>query len=207
MTKKQSPKTPKTVTILKIVDHIIEVYKPLKAPILLMWRETINGFNLSLSENSPVWSRDDGSVHEHWKRFGPGVVRELDHKYHLTVVKVSRSIRKRLDHGQTPDRDDKRRTDEWYRGCLPGPNAEVMGIVLFPKGQQEDHPLVFYDRDRREKMQANGFENSVKSTERAKDCGTLSDDAVNEIHGHVIPVVKRALEDKYPLFSKQQVES
>lgn len=199
-------KTPKTITILKIVDHIIETYSPHRGPCLLMWRETMNSFNLKQSENFPAWTRDDRTVHEHWKRYGLGVVAELRHRYRMTIVKVNGHARKYLKHGGTPDRDDRCRTDAYYRSCLPSAANMVLGFVAFPRDTQQDHPLIVASLDRRGKTAATGLENAVIAVDTAADLGNLSGTARGEIREHVNGVVHRAIEEKLPLFPRKAIE-
>lgn len=200
-------KTPKAITILKIVDHIIETYSPHRGPCLLMWRETMNSFNLKQSENFPAWTRDDKSVHEHWKRYGPGVVAELKHRYRMTIVKVNGRARKYLKHGGTPDRDDRCRIDAYYKSCLPSAANMVLGFVAFPRDTQLDHPLIIASLDQRGKTSATGLENSVVAIDAANDLGNLSGQARQEIHGHVASIVRRAIEERHPLFPRAVEEN
>lgn len=196
-------KTPKTTTIERIVDYIIITFKPHENPCVLMWRETMNGFNREQSENYPLWVRDDKTVHESWKRFGPGVVSILNRKYKLTVVKVGARIRKYTRHGGLPDRDDKCRTDAYYRSCLPSSDAPVFGFVSFPRDIQQDHPLIVASLDRRGRATSTSLENHVVAVNTANDLGTLSAKEKEKNLGHVEAVVHRALEDRYPLFPKK----
>jgi hypothetical protein len=201
--KKKHRSTPKTVTEMAIVDHIVETYGPTKAPLVLMWRETMNNFNQKNWPRCPVWTRDDRACHEHWKKFGPGVVRELERRYKLTVVKVSGRIRDLVKHQAAPDRSGKR-TDAAYRECLPNSAEMTRGIVCFPRETQQDHPLIIADRDRRLRSSATGFGNASSAVDTANDLGVLSDDARREMRGHVIPTVERAIsENKYPLFPRE----
>src|SRR5208337_446321 len=117
----------KQLIVAQIADHITGAYKPHEKPIILMWRETMNGFNLSLNPDYPVWCRDDQSVHKHWKQWGQDVVSILREQHKLTAVNVSRVIRERRDHGDPPDRD-KRRTDAWYRSCLSSAFHMTFGV-------------------------------------------------------------------------------
>lgn len=192
-------KVQKHDTVKAITDHIIEQYKPQDVPIVLMWKETMNGFNLKLNEKSPVWNRDDRGVHEHWKRYGSGVVKALQERK-LTVVKVNRNIRDLVKHGTEPKRSGKR-TDERYCLCLPSPSNMTLGIVVFPRGAHQDHPLIVASRDHRAKAAANGVINAVDSVRAANDLGNLSEGKRDEITVTTRSTIdKKFNEVKYPLF-------
>jgi hypothetical protein len=189
----------KQLVIGQIADHIIEQYKPQSGPVVLMWREVMNAFHLKLNPDSPVWVRDDQSVHDHWKRYGPGVVKILKDR-RFTVVKVSRAIRGLVGHGRQPDRGG-RRTDQAYKDCLPSASNMVFGIVVFPRDTQEDHPLIVESRDRRCKRDATSLTNGVDSVRDANDLGNLSDGTCEEIIDGTHAVVQKAFTaEKYPLF-------
>lgn len=198
--------TRKAMTILKVVDHIIEIYKPQDGMIVLMWRETINGFHGKQSEGLPLWDRDSKAVHEHWKIYGPGVIHELRGKYRLTVVTINSNIREHLKHAEKPHFLGKVRTDQWYRSCVSGPNRLTMGIALFPRDTSSDHPLVVEYLKKRSKSASTGFENAVVAVNTANDLENLTDDSRDEIKGNMRTVAERAIEDKYPLFPNRRVE-
>ena len=72
-----------------------------------------------------------GMVHERSQEIVSLVFRHLERHYKLTVVKVGRAIRQKLNHGQSPDRGGSR-TDAFYIGCLSNSANKTMGFVAFP---------------------------------------------------------------------------
>lgn len=196
-----TPQTPKTATIASLTDHIIETYRPHESPCVLMWREIVNSFNRTNWPDCPLWTRDDRASHEHWKKFGPGVISELRRRHHLTVVKVSGKIRDLVRHGAPPDRGG-RRTDIAYRKCLPCAAEMVRGIVVFPRDSQQDHPLIVASLDRRGRASATGLQNAIVAIDTANDCGVLSLESRDEIRGRVGTVARQALEESHPLFPR-----
>jgi hypothetical protein len=192
------PKTQKQLLIAQIADHIMTEYKPKTGPVVLMWREVMNGFHLKLNSDFPTWTRDDKRVHTDWKRNGPDVVRILRH-YGLTVVKVNSKIRDLVKHGSPPDRGGKR-TDARYRDCLPSSAHMVLGIVVFPRDTQTDHPLILKSNERRCRAMTSGLTNAIGEVRTANDLGVLSSEAQAEIIGDSQKIVRRAFDDnRYPL--------
>jgi hypothetical protein len=171
-----------------------------------MWRELVNNFNLALSANVPVWTRDDKSVHQHFKRFGDDVVRLLRRQHELSVFKVNANVRKYLKHGDAPSQDNRRRTADFYRSCIPSPSAKTFGIVIFPRDTDVDHPLIVASLGRRGKITANSLETAVANVDTANDLGNLSWTKRQEIRGQVNDVVGRALKEKHPLFPRTPKE-
>ncbi len=201
-------RTPKMVTVLAIVEYIIETYKPhdLKEQVVLMWREMINGYHLSLSSDHPIWGRDDGITHAHWKRFGPSVVKVLERDYKLTVVKVNSLIRDLAKHGGPADRTG-RRTDKAYRKCIPVAGQFIRGIVLSAKGVQEDHPLTLESLDSRGRRLVTTSKNTINAIDAAVDYKVISDGEHKKIRGCVERGAREAFGDKYPLFSGLEAET
>jgi len=191
-------RTAKLETVRRMVDHILETYRPLDGPIVLMWREVMNGFYAG-----PNWDelrRDCEATHRHWKRYGTIVARELT-KRKLTVVKVSAKIRDAIKHGGRPDRSDsERRNDKAYREYLPSSSNPVAGIVLFPKGTQEDHPLIVSSLERRTQSATTGIKNTVIAIDTANGYEVLSDDSREKIIAPCKTTVQEVFEDKQPLF-------
>lgn len=191
-------KGPRQNEIDRYADHIIETYKPFDAPIVLMWREIHNGFHLLLNPESPTWLRDDARVHEEWKRCGPGIVKIFRRR--ATVVPVNRRIRDQVKHGQAPDRSGKR-TDEFYRGCIPSSSAPTFGMVIFPRDTQEDHPLILKSRESRAKCAATGLTNAMDVVRDTNDLGNMSDPETDRIISIAKEKTIEAFRDRYPLFN------
>jgi hypothetical protein len=190
-------KGPRQNEIERYADHIIETYKPFDAPILLMWREIHNSFHLSLNADYPTWVREDERVHKEWKRCGPEIIKIL--KRRSTIVKVNRRIRDHVKHGHAPDRSGKR-TDEFYRGCIPSSIWPAFGMVIFPRGAQQDHPLILESRKRRASGAATGLTNAIDGVRAANDLGNLSDPIRDEIISETEErTVKAFRDDRYPL--------
>lgn len=184
----------------QIADHILEFYKPHDGPIVLMWRDVMNGFHLKLNPDFPTWPRDDMNVHYHFKQFGRGVIKILDHR-RFTVVKVGHEIRVLVGHGRPPDRDGKRRTDVAYRNCLPSSSNPAMGIVVFPRDTQEDHPLIVASRERRFSSSTTSMANAISSAQAANDLGNLSDVVRDEMIGSTQAALQKMfIDERYPLF-------
>ena len=204
MAKKQSQtaehKTRHQVTVGRLVDHGIETYKPHKAPIVLMWREYRNGYNLSQSDNADVWTQDNGSVHEDWKRYGRNVIRQMAHRYKLTIVPVNSRVRQYLKHGGTPDCDDRCRTSEWYKSCLPSSSHKCLGFIAFPPRTQEDHPAILAAKAKGKQFAGSVVENYIVGVDTANGHGTLSDQAREEIYHDLGTRIRHVMEDKHPLF-------
>jgi hypothetical protein len=188
----------------EIADFIIETLQPHVAPCVIMWRESINAFvnkDVDAGKQRPLWNRDDTSVHEHFKRLGPAVIANLSERYSLTIVKVNATIRSRLKHGAAPNRD-ARRDDDFYRGCLSGPQNRTMGFVAFPRDAQRDHPLIVRAMRRQVKSMATGLENARQSVDQANLRGTLSSASREDIHRIALPVSMRMMQEAMPLLNK-----
>ncbi len=196
------PKMRKADTVLQIADHVLSEFTLLTRPCIFMWRELINSFNLKLSENSAIWTRDDSIVHGHFKQFGDEVVKLLRREHKLTVIKVNANIRKYFKHTDPPKQDVRCRNADFFRSCIPTPYARTFGIVLFPRESDVDHPLIVNSLERRAKTTANGMETAVASVDNINDLGNLSDPARQSIRSQVRVVVVRAMEDKHPLFPR-----
>ncbi len=193
--------TSKSVTVAEIADHAIMTIKPHESPRLIMWRELVNSFNSKDGDGKLLWRRDDKSVHEHFKKFGPSVIATLERRYRLTIVKVGGSIRRLVNHGGSPDRGG-RRTDAAYRICLAGPSNPTMGFVAFPRDTQQDHPLVIASRSRGVKAGSSHLASAIGSLNSAKDLGTISGSAADEIRGLAGPAIRDLEGEGMPLFYK-----
>lgn len=190
-------------TVAAIVDHILETYKPQDAPICLMWTEVMNGFYQKNGSQFSVLRRDSHQSHENWKTYGRKVASEFLRR-HFFVAKVGADIRELVPHGTVPDRDTgKGRTDEAYRACLAGPHALTRGIVLFPPSQQENHPLILEQLERRGKYAVTSTSNAVLAVDTANRNKVLSDVEHERIQSNVKNGVMQALEDKTPLFHQK----
>lgn len=193
--------TDKAILVRNLADHVIEVYAPHETPCVLMWRETVNRFLRATAPGSPEYRRDDKFLHEHWKRYGPGVCRELEERYKVTVVRINKLIRKLVDHGGEPKLGGRRDRDvTGYRRCLPHSAAPTFGIACFPRDVHKDHPLVVAKLERRGQAAANGLLNATVSIDRAQGYGVLTDESGEKIRDHMKPIVRKAIENRYPLF-------
>ena len=189
----------KSKVAVLIAEFIIETLKPHERPVLILWRELMNAFNAQDGGGKTPWVRDDRSVHEHLKKFGPLVFRHLERHYKLTVVKVGRAIRQKLNHGQSPDRGGSR-TDAFYIGCLSSSSNKTMGFVAFPREIQTDHPLIAWSGKRRMKASCSQVVNVLDWVDRANDFRTLSDGTAQEIRGLTGPMIHHVVDQRYPLF-------
>ncbi len=197
------PRSQKEMAVSKIVDHIIEKYKPQESAIVLMWREVMTGFDLQASPDSlPRFPRDGDDVHRHWNQFGRPTARALHKQYRLTVVKVSRLIRDLVGHGRAPDLSTKK-NDAAYERCLPSSSAPVLGIVVFPRDTSQDHPLIVLSKARRAQSAGTAVRNSIMDVRDTNDLGCLSGEKTTQIVAATQKTVSLAFnDDRYPLFAK-----
>ena len=190
-------------TARQLAEYIIMTFKPHERPVVIMWREVMNGFNLkSNPEFTGILKADNRYTHESWLQYGPKVVVILESKYKITVVKVGNLIRKVADHGHYPG-VSKRYTPERYKKCLCGPHAPTFGLVCFPKGSDIDHPLVVEAAERRCKSGTSHLKNSKFALDKANDYKVMSNHIHDTIERNMVPPIKAAFMDKYPLFPRE----
>lgn len=184
----------KETTARDIAEFLVGRYSLTTTPRVLMWREVVGEYYESRNWKAPEWVRDFSEVHAHWKKYGKLVQRVMQEQHGLTTIPVSRRIRDCIKHGDMPSRDDTRRTDSFYRDCLPSSAWPVMGIAIFPRDTFADHPLVTAALARRSVTSANGFANAIDAVDRAEDRGAITADTKTHIVGSVIPTVTQAVE-------------
>jgi hypothetical protein len=186
-------------TCRKIAELFIVTYRPHVEAVLIMWREGMNLFYGAAEDSHFHWRQDDAQVHAHLKRFLPGVTRELESPYNLTIVRVGHSIREFLGHAQRPDRGRRgQRTDERYCQAVASPGNPTMGIVCFPPGCMTDHPLIVEAQRRRMKSSVSHVDNSASSLDRARSRGTISAAQWEGIHQDAEPVCRRIADAEPP---------
>lgn len=197
-------KRTKQLIIGQLVDFIVETYKPHDQACFLGWRELLNAKHASGKQEFPWHNRDTRAIHEHYKSYGKEVNRSLAKRYGLTVVGVNSKIRTLVKHGHSPDRST-RKTDERYLGCRPSSHNPTAGIVVFPKDQNQDHPLILgYIKTRVDDVESRAT-NTANYIDAAANHGVLSKERGEEEIKGLSKRVVDATTQKYPLFPIQSL--
>ncbi len=187
----------KEAEVASIVDHIIETYRPHEIPVVLMWKEIYNSHVTKNFPGARTYSRSNSIVEAHWKMYSTEVMRELESRYGLTIVKVNDRVRKVAQHGKEPKRVNKNQNDAAYKACIPCSGNKAMGFVSFPKNTLMDHPLIKETMILGSKGASTFALNNKLKLDKANGRGTLSDECREEIMNEiVIPKVMKVIEDK-----------
>lgn len=189
----------KQIEVGNIFDHIMGRHEPDKSPVVLMWTELMNEVNAT-RPGTPPFRKDSDLSHAHLKVYLPGVMRALKAKG-LTPVKVGASIRQLACHGQPPDRGNEE-NDKAYRDSLAGSDNRTCGLVIFPRNQAADHPLILTSSQRRVKVSLTVALNTRKEIDQRNGLGVLTDEPYgamrNELSKGLLPVII----DNMPLFNQ-----
>lgn len=161
-----------------LVDAMIYQHSIRTIPRVLFWRNLVIEV---FPHKADEWRRDCNEVREHLNRHF-GFVRVMLEVEGVLSLKVSGEIKKWINHGETPYRDDNR-NDGFYCDCIPASSRPAVGIVCFPKNTCEDHPLVVATLKRRGSEAANRFVNQVDTLSTFRDNGIVSQDIAGRIGG------------------------
>ena len=129
----------------------------------------------------------------YYKNVFPHFSGHLWRRYRTNVVKASSALGRLVKHGESPDRDDKVRTDAAYKKCLPA-SRHASWVVAFATGQHADHPLITKKLATRIATTQTWAKNTVLMAADAHSNGNLSVAAKNSVVASIADSARKAIE-------------